>query len=149
MYARIEVRAFLFVNASYHSFSATHRHHFTGFFMSHPFCSVNLNNLDVFVYLLNRTSPLRFDVFLSQLSHLLPNNQIIIGPANVTAVIPNNTQPSDLDSLFISVSIICFSVNMSSRCSLLPVRMNLVLDSSRIFSSLIIFASSLIYSPRI
>ena len=114
------------------------------FFVSHSFYSVNLNNLDVFVYVHNRTSSLRLDVLLSQLSHLLPNNQIIIGPANVTAAIPNNTQPSDLDSLFISVSIICFSVNKSSRCSLLPVRMNLVLDSSRIFSSLIILLSSLI-----
>src|SRR5699024_7899637 len=144
MYARIALRAFLFANTSCHSFSVTHRHHFTGFFMSHSFYSVNLNNLDVFVYVHNRTSSLHFDVFLSHLFHLLPNSQIIIGPANVTAAMPNNTQPSDLDSLFISVSIICFSVNMSSRCSLLPVRMNLVLDSSRIFSSLIILLSSLI-----
>src|SRR5699024_8944004 len=105
MYARIEVRAFLFVNASYHSFSATHWHHFPDSFMSHSFYSVNRNNLDVLVHMHNRISSLRFDVFLSQLSHLPPNNQIIIGPATVTVAIPNTTQPSDLDSLFISVSI--------------------------------------------
>src|SRR5699024_11666515 len=106
MYARIALRAFLFANTSCHSFSVTHRHHFTGFFMSHSFYSVNLNNLDVFVYVHNRTSSLHFDVFLSHLFHLLPNNQIIIGPANVTAVMPNNTQPrseehtSELQSRF-------------------------------------------------
>ena len=144
MYARIEVRAFLFANTSRHSFSVAHRHHFPCFFMPHSFYSVNLNNLDVFVYMHNRTSSLRFDVFLSQLSHLLPSNQMINGLVNVIAVIPSNTHPSVLDSFFISVSIICFNVNISSRCSLLPVRMNLVLDSSRIFSSLIILLSSLI-----
>lgn len=144
MYARIALRAFLFANTSYHSFPVTHRHHCPSFFMPHSFYSVNLNNLDVFVYVHNRTSSLRFDIFLSQLFHLLPNSQIIIGPANVMVVIPNNTHPSVLDSLFISVSIICFNVNISSRCSLLPVRMNLVLDSSRIFLYLIIFASFLI-----